>query len=477
MVLSWSSLATSNGSVPAYDDATHTCSGVYCHGATLKVPPTQLPAWSTAVPDWTRPFAELCSTCHGYPPPGAHPTVQIGASPSPCRPCHSRTVLVDGNIDLAGGRHINGTLDFSGDASGWGCEVCHGFPPATGAHLAHFALAGAASGATYGDTRILQDLFPGTAPTTAPASYAFGCGNCHPLDAARHMDGTVEVELHDAAAPAWSLKALASQSAVYDAATGTCSGVYCHSSGQQAPDYLVTPGWFSGTSLACDGCHSNPPRYASGGSGSTTANSHVQLSDSGREWGHFLGEGGPRHDSYHGGNYTGRDAAPITCQTCHYDTTDPANSGPSGFYYLDTTGAYQLPGGDPTRLTTTRYLRLQCIACHVKGGAAALGSGSVLPLRHVNGARDVVFDPRTTLPDIGWLPAVPNRPTRPYWESSASTSLWRGAIVLNGTTVSFSVAGAVYDPQTKTCSSVACHRDYPPVWGATYMCTQCHSMH
>jgi predicted CxxxxCH...CXXCH cytochrome family protein len=419
-------------------------------------------------PDYSAPPSRVCSVCHGYPPPSPHPQ-----SATSCSGCHSATVRPDGSVDVAGGRHIDGQIDFAVDA-GSGCAGCHDFPPAAGAHAAHFGLAGAEASGVYGDTWTLQDRYPGTPAPLAPPGYAFGCGNCHPLDLSKHMDGALQVELHDDAAPSDSLKARAQPTAGYDPSTGTCSGTYCHSTGEEMPISVTSPDWFGATQLACDGCHGNPPRYESGAAG--MANSHLAMGSNGREWGHFLGEAGPRHGSYHGGAVAGRAAAPITCQTCHFDTTDPANTGPSGFYYLDTTGAYQLPGGDPARLTTAKYLQLQCTLCHADGGPAAPRTGKVLPLRHVNGSPDVVFDPRTTLPDISWLPAAPNRPTLPYWESGANAGVWRG-VTWSGTTVSFALAGASYDPLTKTCSNVACHLFRPPVWGAPYTCTQCHAIH
>jgi len=466
----WGALAASQGATPCFDPAALTCSGVYCHGAKLASPPATPPVWTPVSLDDSAPPEKLCSTCHGYPPPAPHPQ-----RVSRCSGCHAATVRLDGTIDLVGGHHIDGQVDVAGGA-GAGCAGCHEFPPATGAHGAHVGIADAATG-DYGDTSILQDRYPDADPASAPAVYAFGCGNCHPLDPAKHMDGTLEVELIDPAAPAGSLKARASPGAAYDEATGTCSGTYCHSSGQDQPTSVVTPSWRAPTSLGCDGCHGNPPRYASGGAGTSTANSHLALAPSGREWGHFLGEAGPDHGAYHGGIVPGRDAAPITCQTCHFDTTDPANTGVSGFYWLDTTGAYQLPGGDLARLTSSRYLALDCTVCHASGGPAEPGSGKVLPLRHVNGTRDVVFDRRTSLPDLGWLPSAPNRPALPYWESSASASEWRGGVTWSGTTVSFALAGAAYEPATKTCSNVACHVFRPAVWGAPYSCTQCHRIH
>jgi predicted CxxxxCH...CXXCH cytochrome family protein len=295
------------------------------------------------------------------------------------------------------------------------------------------------------------------------------------------MDGTVEIELYDAAADPAALKRR-SPTASYDRSAKACSNVYCHSSGQEAPAFLTTPGWASGAHLACDGCHSNPPRYDSGGPGSATANSHVNLAADGYEYGHFLGIPGPWHvaTNKHGGHLTlGQDAAAITCQTCHSETTDPSNTGPSGFYYLDTTGDYQLPGGASSRTSGDWYARLRCTYCHASGNAnAPLGTGKVLPLRHVNGSRDVVFDARTTVPDIAWLPAAPNKPSAPYWMTGANPTLpWPSYAVFNGTTVSFSVGPSAYDRTTKTCSNVACHLAERPVWGtrdSAMLCTTCH---
>ncbi len=358
----------------------------------------------------------------------------------------------------------------AGRVGGPGCALCHGYPPATGAHAIHVGFTNDPASARYGETSILQDLFPDAAPTSAPGAYFFGCGNCHPLDAARHRDGRVEVELFDAAAPPGSLKALALPAAAF--AGGSCTGVYCHSSGQQAssapplPTYVATPAWTSGQKLGCDGCHQNPPRYASGGPGGPDANGHLGLTDDGYVWGHFAGLPGPYHGSKHG-KLPGNDAAPLTCQTCHADTVDPGNTGISGFYYLDTSGSYAADGG---------LLYDACSLCHTgAAGAPATGSGKVLPLRHVNGSRDVVFDARASLPAIGWLPAAPDTPTRPYWATNASPGYLPPTSGLDGLTWSLTLGGvgqaapARYDPATKTCSNVACHLEsLGPVWGAPY---------
>jgi len=469
-------LASAGGAEPAWDPAARTCSGVYCHGATLGVPGPL--AWTYVDPGQVRPPAQACALCHGYPPAN-HP-----AGASACRGCHGPSILPDGTIDVAGGQHVDGTLDFSGGGT-FGCDGCHGFPPPDAAHLAHSGLPDAAT-AGYGDLAILQDRYPDATPVTAPAVYAFGCGSCHPVDPAKHRDGTVEVEVRDPAAPASSLKGRASASAAYDPGTKTCSGVYCHSTGQESPQFVASPGWLSGAHAGCDGCHGNPPAYPSGGAATATANSHLNLADDGYEFGHFLGMPGAWHTSKHGGNGSAtEDATPITCQTCHFDTTDPANVGPSGFYYLDTTGSYALPGGDPWRIQSGWQAAQQCGSCHGAGGAAT-GTGRVLPLRHVNGTREVVFDARPTLPVIAWLPAAPSTPTGPYWITAPGLAgYWPASVTWNGTTVSFTLGASTYDPATKTCTSVACHvAEAQPVWGRPYRyytenaatCDTCHPM-
>ncbi len=440
-----------------------TCAGVYCHGATLQVGGT------ATAPVWTRVDGtqKTCGACHGAPPTGArHPQ---GAVAARCDVCHPATVRADGTIDVAGGHHIDGRIDV---ALGEGCSGCHGAPPPTGAHLAHAALPEGVS-AGYGAVTTLEDVAP-----AGGASYAFGCGQCHPLDPAKHLDGVVEVELGPAGAGGGTLRARNAPDAAYDPAAGTCSGVYCHSSGQASPAYVASPAWTAPPgALGCGGCHGDPPAYGSGGPGAPDANGHLQLQADGYEWGHFAGLPGPWHTTKHGGYWPGEDAAPITCQTCHADTVDPASTGPSGFYWLDTTGTYRLPGGQ---------LDFACGSCHGTTGGPPTGAGRVLPLRHVNGRREVAFDPRTALPDLAWLPPPPDRPTRPYWVTHASplVTIPDPSIpdaIMEGATLSLHLASARYDAAAKTCTSVACHLAQTSVtWGAAYdstaSCAACHGL-
>jgi predicted CxxxxCH...CXXCH cytochrome family protein len=439
----------------AFERGAQTCSGTYCHGATLRGGALVAPAWYAL-----DGAAAACGACHGDPPPPPH--VQLRE----CHRCHAGTVREDGTLDVAGGRHVNGAVELG---LGEGCDACHGAPPATGAHARH-ATPPSPDALAYGGTAVLEEL-PGAG---GGAEYAFGCGHCHPLDPARHLDGEVQVELSPAGAPAGSLRARALPGAAYDRATGTCSGVACHSSGQASPDaagFRTTPAWTSEVRLACDGCHGNPPRHASGGAGAADANSHLQLQEDGYEWGHFGGLPGPWHTSKHGVAPGTTDAAPITCQACHAETVDPSATMPDGSFWLDTTGDYDLGGA----------LGFECAGCHTgEAGRPAPGAGRARPLRHVNGRRDVAFDARTAAAAAPWLPPAPNTPSRPYWVLPARISLpatLDGG--LEGSTLSFHLGSARYDAATKTCTSVACHLFQESVtWGAPHdgftACASCH---
>jgi predicted CxxxxCH...CXXCH cytochrome family protein len=441
-------LAATGGTEPRWDREAVTCFGVYCHGATLAGGSTPEPIWTYAVePDPSRPG--ICGTCHGAPPPPPHPPR------SECHLCHSPTVTSDGTIDVAGGHHIDGKRDVSPDLTG-ACGLCHPVPGTSGAHAVHHGLDPAAPEASYGDLRIAADY----AATTSV--YAFGCGHCHPTNPAAHMDGNVEVEL--SGGPPGSIKARNGGAASFDRSTRACSEVYCHSSGQEVPAFVATPAWDGGESLGCDGCHANPPRYPSGGGGTPTANSHLALNFNGYSYGHFRWHGFrttmySEQESMHGSHGTDSDgAAPMTCQTCHSETVDPAHTGPSGFYYLDTSGDYTLPGA-------VAGYSCAVAGCHTElTGEQPQAGGKVLPRRHVNGARDVVFDGRTEPPASG-LPVRSALPSRAYWVGDVRVST---VPIADGgydeptggrtaTTLSLHLANASYDPATKVCANVACH--------------------
>lgn len=444
--LTWGPLAETDGPA-SYSGGT--CA-VYCHGRSLDGGRITTPTWTSV-----DGRARACGACHGFPPPAPHPVLAT----RDCSGCHPYA----GVVPLDPTTHVNGTLDVS-----VGCDACHGAPPDTGAHRRHFGPSTPTLVTAYGDTRNVDELAPG-----GSAAYMFGCGNCHPTDPANHRNGTVDVVLFEPGASPASLKARNTSTAAY--AGGTCSGVYCHSSGQQAPVYVASPPWTGTfTGRRCAACHGNPPAYPSGGAGTATANGHLVLADDGWEFGHFGGLPGPWHGGEHGTR-----AAPITCQTCHYETVDPASVGPGGLYYLDTSGLYDLGGP----------LGYRCESCHTgAAGAPVAGPGAVLTARHVDGQRDVVFDPRTSIPaSVTGLPLGSARPAFPYWVIASPSSLPPNS-AQNDTTWSLHLAGARYDAASRTCSSVPCHLAqsfgtgapaYDPLrWGVAPVgyatCSACH---
>lgn len=513
--ITWSgALARAQGANPAWDPASETCSGVYCHGATLAGGTAKAPVWTRV--DGTQ---RTCESCHGFPPP-SHASFRDALL---CHRCHSQTVRPDYTIDVAGGQHVDGTLDLSLEGA---CNFCHDAPPDTFAHRAHVNPA-LPSTVAYGSLATLEDVSP-----SGGTRYEFGCGQCHPLDPADHFsdaggDGLPDVVLSPAGAFD-RLKARNDPAAAWDPVARTCSGVTCHSSGQEAPAFVVSPPWDGPPgSLGCGGCHGNPPQYPSGGAGAVDANSHVDLDLeqlSGAAWepawefGHFVGLPGANHSSKHGGAPPWDPvpaAAPITCQACHFETVDPANvRAGGGFFYFDASGDYDLrPAGLAGREAYSSWQSSQCATCH----AADPGAGRVLPLRHVNGRRDVAFDRRTSLPP-GYGPGLPALatadPVRPYYMTTspptsldlapadcatnpvpscdlASDVVMRDVAGGGAPVLTLTLEHAAWDPATKTCSSVACHLERqrqvdagtkaPLRWGAPYYyldgvttCTGCH---
>jgi predicted CxxxxCH...CXXCH cytochrome family protein len=304
-----------------------------------------------------------------------------------------------------------------------GCGGCHDCPPQTGSHLKHFG--GSIAQAGYGNTEIAKDL------TSNSPVYLMNCGNCHPMDAANHLNGVVDIELYNPLAPAGSLKALNPASASYVAGgtvltddkgisytNGTCSNVYCHSYN----DWTTTadipdsdPNWQSkvvatrnyrtitwgGAPLTCNGCHANPPQTSYPANNGGAGDSHSWIDQDG-------------YQNLHTSNMY---SAPVSCSYCHNDTVKQLNT-----YTEDNMGVRIL---------------------------------SEVPIsnfsKHVNGINDVAFDTQN-----------------PFVYSTY------------GSDVSMSLANATYDPATNNCSNVSCHIKQTTVkWGTPYRwwyneCNVCH---
>jgi len=259
------------------------------------------------------------------------------------------------------------------------------------------------------------------------------CGNCHPMDRARHGNGTVDIELYNPLAPAGSLKALNPASAAYvpgdtpftDArgltyTRGTCSSVYCHSYNVWTTTAAIPdgdPDWqakvavtrnyrtitWGGAPLGCSGCHANPPQTSEPGNVAGAGDSHSWVNSYGWQY-------------LHTWNMYG---TPVSCSYCHNDTVKQLNT-----YTYDGIGANTL-------------------------GEVPISNFS----RHVNGINDVAFDRQ-------------NPYVYPATQGDGSHSL----------------ANATYVPAEKTCLNVSCHLQqttvkwgtpYPGEWGSNE-CNVCH---
>jgi predicted CxxxxCH...CXXCH cytochrome family protein len=233
--MTWGPLASSGGLEPLWDHEGARCSNTYCHGASLSGGATSEPIWTRV--DGTQ--AE-CDSCHGNPPPTPH------TSWTECNACHPDTVLSNGQIDLAGGHHIDGVKDAPVDL----CTACHGSDddptpplsvngssdtadPGVGAHREHLGIS---------DWHL-----------------EIQCDECHvvPADAGDtgHLDTALPAEL------IWGPLALADGAeASYDRSSNTCSN-YCHGSTLEPGGTLTRPEWtrVDGTQSECGTCHGLPP--------------------------------------------------------------------------------------------------------------------------------------------------------------------------------------------------------------------------
>ena len=404
--LVWGEIPQADGANPVY--AGGTCTN-YCHGETLNGGSIGAPVWTTV--DGSQAF---CGSCHGMPPGGGHP------QSNDCGSCH-RQVMTPAGAFLNPALHVDGIVE----VDIVGCVGCHDLPPQTGSHMLHSSLAEGAYGGL------------GTAANLAnPADYAFGCGYCHPLDAARHRDGTVQVELFNAAAPAGNFKGRNPAAAYVPGPQvqrddhglpytfGTCNNVACHSgmvttSGAVPepesagfpfvgypvvyPPYEVNrrpvsrPATWGAPNAGCDSCHGYPPRTTWPDTDGGAGESHSYIDAQGSEDLHFFNHA----------------FDPLGCRTCHHDTVTDV-------------GDFVRDANDITTLADVPIADYR---------------------KHVNGFVDVIFDKIDPLP----YNAVPNLET------------------------------AAWDPVRRSCTNVSCHKEQTEVFfGTPYRfenwveCDNCH---
>ena len=340
---------------------------------------------------------------------------------------------------------------------GWtGCSGCHDSPPQTGTHLVH-----------YNSPPLISLRYSDTTVSSTAEAYKFGCGNCHPLDIAKHRDGTLQVELYNPAAPSDSVKAKNPSTAAYAAGSnvttyasklvgkpnfsysdGTCSNVYCHSgftvvSGTAvslpltSPPSTVPPGYKLNLGFIMDETCSNvtydpytvttgriyqtTPAWGTNSTATATtfttckechefplttwdSNAPAGVGDS-HQWVTWNQLWGEWYNWRHAYNY----GNPMQCRTCHYSTVTQTGAF-SGVEVTET------PNGIPAWI--------------VEYSPVPLASR----IMHVNGTPDVAID-------------TVNGSYRAYYGTD-------------------NLSAATYEPATKTCSNVSCHQYQTKVkWG------------
>jgi predicted CxxxxCH...CXXCH cytochrome family protein len=228
-------LALAGGLQASWDRDAGRCNSTYCHGDSLT-------GGAHTAPEWTRVDGsqKACDACHGNPPPTPHP--QRGN----CAACHPQTVLADGRIDLASGKHIDGSID-SGNLA---CNGCHGSDDNAAPPL---ALDGSDDTDNPGVGAHQSHLTGGSIRT------AMACEACHLVPAAPsdpgHTDSGLPAEL------SWGPLATADgQQPSWASDQASCANTYCHGASLSGGS-LIEPSWttVNGSQAACGTCHGNPP--------------------------------------------------------------------------------------------------------------------------------------------------------------------------------------------------------------------------
>lgn len=322
-------LGKTGGATPAWNRASASCSGSYCHGATLGGGTLKNPIWTTVNGSQVG-----CGSCHGNPPPPPHP------ANATCNSCHPATVNAQGNIDVAGGRHIDGKADVVGST----CTSCHG-SPATSDPAPPLGTKGetATSSAAVGAHRT---------HLTASGWHRQGqCTDCHLVPSStNHSNGSTELSF---GGPATAGGANPS----YNQTTLTCDGSYCHGATLLPPNsgsVLRSPVWtqVNGTFSACGtACHTNPP------GGTHVANSQCSACHGAV----MNSSGGFANPALHGNGVV--EVSVPACNSCHGSS---ANNAPP----VSTSGATSssdLAVGAHQRHLLGGSLRsaLSCNECHL----------------------------------------------------------------------------------------------------------------
>lgn len=489
------------------------CNNVYCHSNAQNNGGTGI---TYTQPTWGNAGSGSCGTCHGTSHSGGseiasgshtkHLAIPAYSGMARCIICHNVGGLAfDGSCNNschnATSKHTNNQIDlifpsnfgasatYNGTAKpgdgystcsnischyntttpAWGtgtpitCFGCHTLATLGGSHSKHISIT------------LVPTMYNYTANRSTAGEYNFGCSNCHPVSAANHMNGSINLTLNKNEAGVGKLrtKNSATGSGIGGAGSGitgtsksnvVCAAAYCHSNGNTgALVYAVTPNWYGGTfsnSDRCANCHGNAPNSTIAGSKShynnrflgytSTAGGHqigihamsIYSSPSG------LAKAGTTGRSSHGNATT---STTISCNICHYDTVTTARNDDNGV----------------------------CKTCHVSGNTVGAQFGNQANIankaKHVNGTVDVALNPVSIRSKAQMRPA--------YFAITTYSSAWKRNVgyKANGAYDSAKTqlnTATMWNSTTKTCSNVACHNGQSVKWddnNGTTSCVSCHS--
>jgi hypothetical protein len=326
----------------AYSPATGTCATA-CHGAGGS------PAWSST--------GIACNGCHGIPPAGSTHAGISGADLTVCNGCHGHTVTAAGVIDVAGGYHVNGTVDLTGGhPAGYDAPSVHGrdfFAAVAAAGAGGTPSCAGCHGATYGNP-----IAAGRSCNSCHAAQGWvagwdtNCSFCHGL-----KDATTQTGYAVADHPTWAAPPAALSERLTGIAAPTRTGAHVvHLSGSAMA-----------RAFTCDVCHTVPSTI-----------SHI----SGRDQRAAVLVRAPWQTTADPAAY---DPAAGTCATaCHGASGSPAWSTTG----IACNGCHGTPPATASHAAVASDLTL-CNGCHrdtvTAGGVIDLAGG-----RHLNGVVDVV---------------------------------------------------------------------------------------
>ena len=369
--LAWGPLATKLGAAPAWDRAQATCASTYCHGAKLRgrrAHDAQVDG-GVAGPDLLRLLPRRAAASAA---PGRRPR---------CSGCHPDTVRPDGSIDLAGGHHIDGKLDVTGE-----CGACHGVAAperrAPRPRRVPDARASRRTAISASSRRTRRAAAPPTSSAAATATRSTPRST---------WTSQLEVELSPAGAPA-ARCARGTRRAPRTTRRRTVQRRVLPLVGPAGARVRPRAGLDLRRESRLRRLPRQPAQYPSAGAGAAGANCSHRAHRPGARVRALRRprRSGAREQARQRAARWG--AAPITCQACHFATTDPASRpGPPGS--TGSTPRAVTARGRRSRPAHRRALERDAVR-HVPrpDGARRSGAARSCRSRHVNGRRDVVFD-------------------------------------------------------------------------------------